>query len=262
MSNSIPHPFHLVHESPWPIVVSVFRFGVTIGFIKIFYFFSSNLVIISLGRLLLTSFQWWRDVRREGGLLGNHSYIVELGLRSGILLFIVSEIFFFLSFFWAYFHRRLRPNVELGRGWPPLGVTPFDPLGIPLLNRIILLSSGVSVTWAHHGLIKGAHRSRVKGLSFTIVLGVYFTALQSYEYIEARFRIGDRVFGSTFYIATGFHGLHVIVGTLFLMAAWLRLYLGNLSHGHHFIFEAASWYWHFVDVVWLFLYIRVYWWAA
>lgn len=212
--------------------------------------------------LLLITFQWWRDVSREGGLLGKHSFIVELGLRRGILLFIISEIFFFLSFFWSYFHRSLRPNVELGGRWPPIGVVTFDPLGVPLLNRVILLSSGVSVTWAHHALIKGLHSQTVLGLILTIVLGGYFTVLQGYEYLEASFNIRDRVFGSTFFTATGFHGLHVIVGTLFLIVSWVRLYIGNLSHNHHFVFEAASWYWHFVDVVWLFLYVRIYWWGG
>ena len=227
-----------------------------------FYFFSQDLVFLRLSRLLFIIFQWWRDVSREGGLLGKHSFIVELGLRRGILLFIISEAFFFLSFFWSYFHSSLSPNIELGSSWPPIRIIPFNPLGIPLLNSIVLLSSGVSVTWAHHSLIKGLHSQTIMGLIITIGLGLYFSILQAYEYIKARFDIRDRVFGSTFYVATGFHGLHVIVGTLFLIAAWIRLYLGNLRHNHHFVFEAASWYWHFVDVVWLFLYIRIYWWGG
>ena len=206
--------------------------------------------------------QWWRDVSREGRILGLHSQIVELGLRWGIVLFIVSEVFFFVSFFWAYFHRRLSPNVEVGSCWPPSGIKPFNPFGVPLLNRVILLSSGVSVTWSHHRFMEGNHSRAVRGLVVTIVLGLYFTALQGLEYWEARFSIGDRRYGSTFFIATGFHGLHVIVGTLFLLATFLRMYRGVLNHNHHFGFEAAAWYWHFVDVVWLFLYVTIYWWGA
>ena len=209
---------------------------------------------------MILVFQWWRDVSREGSYLGKHSYVVELGLRSGIILFIISEVFFFLSFFWRYFHRRWSPNAELGRVWPPFGIAIFNPFGVPLLNRIILLSSGASVTWAHHGMIQGNHSQAFKSLILTIILGVYFSILQAYEYYEARFRIGDRAYGSTFFIATGFHGLHVIVGTLFLLASTIRLFSGKLNHGHHFGFEASAWYWHFVDVVWLFLYVRVYAW--
>ena len=262
MSNIIVHPYHLVDESPWPLIASLFGFGIATGLVKIFYFNNPDLVLLSLTGLLLLIFQWWRDVSREGSLLGLHSQIVELGLRWGIVLFIVSEVFFFVSFFWAYFHRRLSPNVEVGRVWPPAGVKPFNPFGVPLLNRIILLSSGVSVTWAHHSFMEGNHSSAMVGLAVTILLGVYFTGLQALEYWEARFSIGDRRYGSTFFIATGFHGLHVIVGSIFLLATYLRIHKGFLGHDHHFGFEAAAWYWHFVDVVWLFLYVTIYWWGA
>lgn len=169
---------------------------------------------------------------------------------------------FFLSFFWRYFHRRLRPNAELGRVWPPFGISVFNPFGVPLLNRIILLSSGASVTWSHHAIIIGNHSQANRSLILTVVLGLYFRVLQGYEYFEARFNISDRAYGSTFYIATGFHGLHVIVGTLFLLASNIRLLRGKLRHRHHFGFEASAWYWHFVDVVWLFLYVRVYAWSG
>lgn len=206
--------------------------------------------------------QWWRDVAREATLQGRHTGVVELGLRWGIALFIVSEIFFFLSFFWAFFHRSLRATVELGGTWPPIGVTPFNPWQVPLLNTLVLLSSGVRVTWSHHALIEGEVSEALVRLIVTILLGIYFTCLQALEYMEASFSIADRVYGRSFYIATGFHGLHVLVGTTFLIVCANRLYKGHIRPLHHFGFEAAAWYWHFVDVVWLFLFISIYWWGG
>ena len=170
--------------------------------------------------------------------------------------------FFFLRFFWAFFHRSLSPTVEVGSLWPPFGIQVFNPFQVPLLNTIILISSGVRVTWAHHALIEGNYSQTSQGLCITVVLGVYFTMLQGLEYYEASFTFADRVYGSTFFIATGFHGLHVIVGTIFLIVTWFRHTKGEFSAAHHFGFEAAAWYWHFVDVVWLFLYMVIYWWGS
>lgn len=260
MSNLLSHPFHLVDQSPWPLLASVFGLGIALGLIEQFFFFTSELVFFRLFGIIILVAQWWRDVSREGSHIGKHSYIVELGLRRGIILFIISEAFFFLSFFWRYFHRRLSPSAELGGAFPPLGVVVFDPFGVPLLNRIILLSSGVSVTWAHHSIILGNHAQANKSLILTTILGAYFTILQGYEYYEARFNIRDGAYASTFFIATGFHGVHVIVGTLFLLVSTVRLFYGKFRVSHHFGFEAAAWYWHFVDVIWLFLYIRIYVW--
>lgn len=262
ISNLLTHPFHLVDQSPWPLLASVFGLGTAVGLVEMFFFFNSGLLLFRILGIIILVSQWWRDVSREGSYIGKHSYIVELGLRRGIILFIISEVFFFLSFFWRYFHRSLRPNAELGGVWPPFGISVFNPFGVPLLNRIILLSSGASVTWAHHAIILGSHSQANKSLVLTIVLGIYFRLLQGYEYYEARFRIRDSAYGSTFFIATGFHGLHVIVGTLFLLASNIRLLRGKLRHGHHFGFEASAWYWHFVDVVWLFLYVRIYAWRS
>jgi len=165
---------------------------------------------------------------------------VELGLRSGIILFITSEVFFFLRFFWAYFHARLAPSVEIGRVWPYIGILPFNPFGVPLLNTIILISSGVSVTWAHHAIIEGKFNETKVGLLLTVLLGFYFTALQALEYYEASFSMADGVYGSTFFIATGFHGLHVIVGTIFLLVCLIRHLKKEFSEEHHFGFEAAA----------------------
>lgn len=262
MSNLLRHPFHLVDESPWPLLASLGGGSVTCGLLKWFQYSNPNLFLIGLLFLIAISFQWWRDISREGALIGVHTSIVELGLRWGIILFIISEIFFFLSFFWAFFHSRLAVNVELGNQWPPSGVLAFRPFGVPLLNTVILLSSGVTVTWAHHSLMANNHSQAGTSLIITVVLGGYFTLLQGAEYLEARFRFADSVYGSTFFLATGFHGLHVIVGTTFLLVCFYRLRACRFSAFHHFGFEAAAWYWHFVDVVWLFLFVVIYWWGG
>lgn len=175
------------------------------------------------------------------------------------MLFITSEIFFFLSFFWAFFHTSLSPDIFIGQKWPCKGIVAFDPIAIPLINTLILLRSGVSLTASHHFLITGEKTKGFNYLLFTIILGVYFTALQYVEYKEATFSIADSVYGSTFFIATGFHGIHVIIGTIFLNVCLFRIIKNHFSSYHHFGFEAAAWYWHFVDVVWLFLYICIYW---
>ena len=227
-----------------------------------FHLNSMYLFFIGLFLLMLVIIQWWRDISREGAIQGLHTSIVELGLRWGMALFIVSEVFFFLRFFWAFFHRRLAPNVEVGSLWPPYGIKVFNPFQVPLLNTIILISSGVRVTWAHHALIGGNFTQTTQGLLVTVLLGLYFTFLQGIEYYEARFTFADRVYGSTFFIATGFHGLHVIVGTLFLIVVLGRHLNHHFRASHHFGFEAAAWYWHFVDVVWLFLYLVIYWWGG
>jgi len=206
--------------------------------------------------------QWWRDIRREGAIQGMHTSIVELGLRWGMALFIISEVFFFVRFFWAFFHASLSPNVEIGSTWPPFGIKVFNPFQVPLLNTVILISSGIRVTWAHHTLIIGNYSQTKLGLILTVTLGFYFSMLQMLEYYEASFTFADSIYGSTFFIATGFHGLHVIIGTLFLLVILLRHVNYEFSKNHHFGFEAAAWYWHFVDVVWLFLYIIIYWWGS
>nr|UDF84361.1 cytochrome c oxidase subunit III [Phyllodiaptomus tunguidus]UDF84439.1 cytochrome c oxidase subunit III [Phyllodiaptomus tunguidus]UDF84452.1 cytochrome c oxidase subunit III [Phyllodiaptomus tunguidus] len=262
MSNMICHPYHMVDESPWPLYGSLGGLFFTSGMVSWFHLNSASLFILGLIILLLVMYQWWRDVSREGSAQGCHSSIVELGLRWGMLLFIVSEVFFFLSFFWAFFHSSLAPNVELGGVWPPLGVLAFNPFQVPLLNTIVLVSSGISVTWAHHALMEGKFSQTKLGLLLTIILGVYFTFLQGLEYFEASFSFADSVYGSTFFIATGFHGLHVIIGTLFLSVCLVRHLNFEFNPAHHFGFEAAAWYWHFVDVVWLFLYLVVYWWGG
>nr|YP_011004268.1 cytochrome c oxidase subunit 3 [Frontopsylla diqingensis]WPS93643.1 cytochrome c oxidase subunit 3 [Frontopsylla diqingensis] len=260
MSNN--HSFHLVDYSPWPLTGALGTMSLTLGMVMWFHMF--NMLLMFLGTLitLLTMYQWWRDISREATFQGLHTFNVSKGLRYGMILFIVSEILFFFSFFWAFFHSSLSPSIELGSMWPPLNINPFNPFQIPLLNTAILLSSGITVTWAHHSILENNHSQSIKSLMMTIILGIYFSFLQGYEYIEAPFSIADSVYGSTFFMATGFHGLHVIIGTLFLLICWFRLNSYHFSSSHHFGFEAAAWYWHFVDVVWLFLYISIYWWGS
>nr|UGS80378.1 cytochrome c oxidase subunit III [Lachesilla pedicularia] len=255
------HPFHLVNVSPWPLTGAIAALFMTLGMIE--WFSSNNNLLMNIGlmTMIMTMIQWWRDVIRESTFQGNHSKKVALSMQWGMILFITSEVFFFLSFFWAFFHSSLAPNIELGLTWPPLGIAPFNPLQIPLLNTMILLSSGASITWAHHALIKNNFSQTSISLLITILLGIYFSLLQMFEYIEASFTIADSVYGSTFFMATGFHGLHVIIGTLFILISFLRHLNNQFSNHHHFGFEAAAWYWHFVDVVWLFLFISIYWWG-
>lgn len=258
----INHPYHLVEKRPWPLTASIGAISLTTGLVKWFHFSNINLFTLGLFITGISSIQWWRDVSREGTFQGLHTIKVVTGLKWGIILFIVSEVLFFFRFFWAFFHRRLNPTIEIGSLWPPTSVLPFNPFQIPLLNTTILLSSGVTVTWAHHSVIENNHTEAIQAIILTVILGVYFTALQAIEYIEAPFSIADSVYGSTFFVATGFHGLHVIIGTTFLLVILIRLIKAHFSKVHHFGLEAGIWYWHFVDVVWLFLYSFIYWWGS
>lgn len=255
------HPYHLVDIRPWPLLRALRTFSTLIGIIK--WFHLNNLNLFSLRTLitLLIIFQWWRDIIRERTFQGLHTKKVTLNLRWGIILFITSEIFFFLAFFWAFLHSSLSPRIEIGINWPPKGIISFNPLEIPLLNTLILLTSGLTITWAHHRIIENNFSQSIQSLRLTVILGFYFSLLQIYEYTEAPFSIADRAYGSTFFITTGLHGLHVIIGSTFLSICLIRLYYNHFSSIHHLGFEASAWYWHFVDVVWLFLYILIYWWG-
>lgn len=261
MSTHSNHPYHLVDYRPWPLTGAIRTITLVSGLVKWFHQYNIRLFILGILITLLTIYQWWRDISRERTFQGLHTIPVINGLKWGIILFIISEIFFFISFFWRFFHRRLSPNIELGIIWPPLGIQSFNPFQIPLLNTIILLTSGVTVTWAHYSLIENNYTQTTQSLLITILLGIYFTILQAYEYQEAPFSIADSIYGTTFFIATGFHGLHVLIGTIFLIICLIRHINFHFSKNHHFGFEAAAWYWHFVDVVWLFLYISIYWWG-
>lgn len=258
----IRNPFHLVEFSPWPLTGSMGALFLTLGLAGWFHGYSMSTIILGFVLVGLTIIQWWRDVIREGTFQGFHTGKVAKGLRWGIILFIVSEVCFFFAFFWAYFHSSLAPSPELGSCWPPVGIDPLNPFEIPLLNTAVLLASGVTVTWAHHALMEGDRANGLQGLVATVILGVYFTFLQAGEYIEAPFTIADGAYGSAFFVATGFHGLHVLIGSSFLLVCLVRVWTQHFSSTHHFGFEAAAWYWHFVDVVWLFLYLSIYWWGC
>nr|YP_011017307.1 cytochrome c oxidase subunit III [Amblyomma argentinae]WQF68970.1 cytochrome c oxidase subunit III [Amblyomma argentinae] len=254
------HPFHLVEKSPWPLTSSIAAFSLTLGFVN--YFSNNNGMLISLAFLILflSSFQWWRDISREASFQGFHTFFVLQGLKLGMILFILSEVFFFISFFWAFFHSSLSPNIEIGGIWPPKSIVPFNPFEMPLLNSTILISSGISVTWSHHCIMNGKYLPSLLSLKITIMFGMLFTFFQMFEYFQAQFSITDSIFGSTFFLTTGFHGIHVIIGTIFLTITFFRIKNNFISKSHHFGFEASAWYWHFVDVVWLFLFTFMYWW--
>nr|YP_009630359.1 cytochrome c oxidase subunit III [Callispa bowringii]QBP33862.1 cytochrome c oxidase subunit 3 [Callispa bowringii] len=256
------HPFHLVDKSPWPLLGSLNAMILFMGLIKWFHLNMSNLMLMGMTIMIMIMYQWWRDIVRESTFQGHHTMKVSLGMRLGMILFIVSEILFFMSFFWGFFHSSLAPSIEIGMNWPPMGIITFNPTDIPLLNTMILLTSGLTVTWTHHSIMENNYKQGLMSLLLTVMLGIYFSMLQLYEYIEAPFTISDSVYGSSFFMATGFHGLHVIIGTSFLLVCLIRLYLNHFSSTHHFGFEAAAWYWHFVDVVWLFLYVSIYWWGS
>lgn len=261
MTTHSNHPFHLVDYRPWPILGAIGTITIIVGIIKWFFLFNNNLINLGTVIVLIVMYQWWRDISREGTFQGKHTFKVSTGLRWGIILFIVSEVLFFFSFFWTFFHRSLSPNVEIGVLWPPINIIPFNTFQIPLLNTLILLTSGISITWAHHRIIENKYNQTTQALILTIILGIYFTILQGFEYWNAPFSINDRIYGSTFFLTTGFHGLHVLVGTTFLIICYIRIVKNHFSINHHFGFEAAIWYWHFVDVVWLFLYLSIYWWG-
>ena len=259
-SHPAKHPYHLVDPSPWPIIGAIAALVLTVGTVLYMHDKSGGMIVMPLGILgiLVTMFFWWRDVVREGEFQGHHSPVVQIGLRYGMALFIASEVMFFVAWFWAYFNASLFPTAAIGSVWPPEGILTFDPFELPLLNTLILLLSGVTVTWAHHALREGDRNGLIQGLSLTILLGLTFTGVQAYEYSHAAFGFKDGIYPSTFFMATGFHGAHVIIGTIFLIVCWFRATAGHFKPDHHFGFEAAAWYWHFVDVVWLFLFICIY----
>jgi cytochrome c oxidase subunit 3 len=205
---------------------------------------------------------WFRDVITEATYLGNHTLAVQRGLNMGVGLFIVSEALFFLAIFWAFFHSALSPTIELGANWPPMGIEAINPFELPLLNTVFLLSSGVSVTYAHHSLIQGKRTKGLDSLLYTVALALIFTACQGLEYSVSSFTISDGTYSSCFYFGTGFHGLHVAIGTAFLSSNLWRFIKYHLTQNHHLGFESGILYWHFVDIVWLFLYISVYYWGS
>ncbi|MFG1371031.1 cytochrome c oxidase subunit 3 [Xanthobacter oligotrophicus] len=263
------HDYHVVDPSPWPIIGSVSALILTAG--AVVWMHGGTAIPMAVGFLgvLYTMFGWWRDMVHEARA-GFHTRVVDLGLRYGMILFIASEVMFFVAWFWAFFDASLFTSEAInyqrleftGGVWPPKGIESLDPWHLPLLNTLILLTSGTTVTWAHHALLHGDREGLKWGLWCTVILGVLFSTLQGYEYAHAHFAFAGNIYGATFFMATGFHGFHVIVGTIFLAVCLLRAYQGDFTPQKHFGFEAAAWYWHFVDVVWLFLFTFVYVWAS
>nr|YP_010131900.1 cytochrome c oxidase subunit III [Euaspis polynesia]QQD78161.1 cytochrome c oxidase subunit 3 [Euaspis polynesia] len=254
------HPFHLVTMSPWPILNAFNLMNLMMSLIMWFYLNNYNLMLLNFITLILSMYLWWRDIIRESTYQGFHTMYVLMFLKFSMILFIISEMMFFISFFWTLFHSSIAPNIEIGMNWPPKNILIFNPYEIPLLNSLILIYSGMVLTWSHHAMLNNNLFLSMKMLKNSMMLGVYFSLLQYIEYMESFFSINDSIFGSIFFMMTGFHGLHVIIGILFLFTSLIRMYKRHFSLIHHFHFEAASWYWHFVDVIWLFLYIFLYWW--
>ena len=267
------HDYHLVDPSPWPFVGAMAAFATAIGAVVWMRGGTSAVVLIGFAGVLYTMFMWWRDVIKEAHK-GDHTPVVSLHLRYGMLMFIASEVMFFVAWFWAFFDASLFSGETIqaarvaatGGVWPPAGTKIFDPWHLPLVNTLILLTSGTTVTWAHHALLNNDRKGLIWGLVLTIALGTLFTCVQAYEYAHAAFAFnkvnGGNIYGSTFFMATGFHGFHVLVGTIFLIVCLLRAMKGHFTPQQHFGFEAAAWYWHFVDVVWLFLFACIYVWAS
>lgn len=257
------HRYHLVDPSPWPILGSLGGFCLTIGGVLYMHKFIGgwNLFVTALCILNFTMIVWWQDVIRESTFEDCHNIVVQKGLRLGMILFIVSEIMFFFAFFWAFFHSSMSPVFNIGSVWPPKCINVINTFTVPLTNTFFLLSSGATVTWAHHSVIIKAKKHAIVALFFTMVFAILFTGLQVFEYLHCSYSISDGVYGSCFFLATGFHGFHVFIGSIALAVALIRLIMNHYTNTHHFGFEAAIWYWHFVDVVWLFLFINVYWWS-
>jgi heme/copper-type cytochrome/quinol oxidase subunit 3 len=262
--NDLTQPFHLVDPSPWPILGAFSAFILVSNFGGYMHFFMYSYIGVIFGFILLITIaiMWWQDVVREATYEGLHSTFVLVGFKYGMLLFIISEVMLFFAFFWAYFHSSLNPTSALGCIWPPVGILPMNPWSIPLLNTIILLTSGATVTWAHYAMINGSRRQVILALITTVILAIIFTGFQGYEYVHATFNISDGAYGSTFYMATGLHGFHVLVGTIFLIVCFFRHSDYHFTRTNHIGFECAIWYWHFVDIVWIFLFISIYWWGA
>lgn len=258
------HSFHIVDCRPWPLINSLNTICILINIT--IYIKTSNLNInfyilfLAIALLILTLTFWWRDVNRERTLQGNHTLRVFNGLKISILLFISREIIFFFRFFWRYFHFRLAPEIEIRNNWPPIFIKIINPYHVPIINTIILLSSGATITYSHYTILNKNFKTAFLTIFITICLGIIFTYFQYIEYKLIEFSINDRVFGSIFFIITGFHGFHVIIGTLFILTNLIRLWKTQFRRNHHFRFEASAWYWHFVDIVWIYLYIFLYWW--
>jgi cytochrome c oxidase subunit 3 len=264
MAGGKTHDYHIVNASIWPLVGAFAALAMAAGGVMWMHSqpYGGWVFIVGALGVLLTMFSWWSDVIAEAHG-GDHTPVVQLHLRYGMILFIASEVMFFVAWFWAFFDGALFPSAINGAvQWPPKGIEVLNPFSFPLLNTFILLCSGTTVTWAHHALLHGDRDGLKKGLICTILLGILFTSIQGWEYYHAPFAFKGSIYGATFFMATGFHGFHVIIGTIFLTVCLIRAFAGDFTPRQHFGFEAAAWYWHFVDVVWLFLFVSIYVWGG
>lgn len=281
MAGAKSHDYHILPPSPWPFMGAVAAFALFGGLVMWMHKVAYGAEVMGLGiaGVLATMYFWWSDTVKEAHA-GDHTPVVQLHLRYGMILFIASEVMFFVGWFWAWFDFSLFPlALQFNEGatsiiegpntithaagvWPPKGLEVIDAFHLPLLNTLLLLCSGTTVTWAHHALLHGDRDGLKKGLWLTIILGAVFTSVQAYEYVHAPFPFKGINYGAAFFMATGFHGFHVLVGTIFLIVCLIRVYKGHFTPQQHFGFEAAAWYWHFVDVVWLFLFVVVYVWGG
>nr|YP_009675761.1 cytochrome c oxidase subunit III [Aphis citricidus]QDD68877.1 cytochrome c oxidase subunit III [Aphis citricidus] len=253
-------PYFILNLSPWPILMAMNTFNLMISNIMTLNFKFNLISLINMILIILISMLWWRDVIRESTFQGNHNFFIMNLIKFSMILFIISEMFLFISFFWNFLHNSLAPSIELGLNWPPKNIKFFNPLLIPLLNTIILLTSSFTITLTHFYLMNNSKNKTIIFMNLTIILSIYFLILQLLEYNQATFTFSDSIFGSSFYMATGFHGLHVIIGTIFLFINLMRMFKLHFSFIHHISFELAAWYWHFIDIIWLFLYMTFYWW--
>nr|YP_009528957.1 cytochrome c oxidase subunit III [Apis andreniformis]AGI56720.1 cytochrome c oxidase subunit III [Apis andreniformis]AHC32070.1 Cytochrome c oxidase subunit III [Apis andreniformis]BBC54799.1 cytochrome oxidase subunit 3 [Apis andreniformis] len=251
-------PFHMVTNSPWPIIMSFSLLNMLMSTIIWIYLSNNLIMVLNLFNTMLTVISWFRDIIRESTFQGVHTMYVSNFLKFSMVLFILSELMFFVSFFWTFFHSSISPSIEVDMIWPPKDIKFFNPFEIPLLNSFILVTSGFTVTLSHYYLINNNARLSKNYLFFSIFLGVYFTILQSIEYMNSYFCFNDSIYGSIFFMATGFHGLHVLIGSMFLIVSFYRMNKVHFSNMHNINFELAIWYWHFVDVIWLFLYTFIY----
>nr|ACM77764.1 cytochrome c oxidase subunit III [Wallacidia oculata] len=250
-------PFHMVTESPWPLLMSLTTMNTLINVVMMFYA-QKNLFLISMLTMITCLIMWFRDIVRESLFQGTHTKTVQNGLKLGMIMFIASEVFLFLSLFWMLMNSSYLPSAEVGMNWPPRLISPFNPIGVPLLNTVILLTSGFFITWSHHALMSKNLWASSSSLALTILCGNMFMTIQAIEYLSAPFSMSDSSYGSAFFLITGFHGMHVMIGGVFLSVTLKRMAKSHFSSKHHFNFEAAAWYWHFVDVVWIMVFILLY----
>ncbi len=262
MAHAKNHDYHVLPPSIWPFLGAVAGFFMLFGAVLWMKEGGPWMFLIGLVGVLYVMFGWWSDTITENQA-GDHTPVVQIGLRYGFILFIMSEVMFFAAWFWSFFKHAMYPMPAVGGVWPPEGIETFDPWHLPLINTLILLCSGCAATWAHHALVHENNRKDMKsGLILAVALGALFTVFQIYEYGHAAFGFSGNIYGATFFMATGFHGFHVLVGTIFLLVCLFRVYAGHFTPENHVGFEAAAWYWHFVDVVWLFLFAAVYIWGG